>query len=52
MRGVTFYYARVDNNGVLCVDQLGDKGDGEQVVTEEQTAELAVSYPNVVYFTV
>lgn len=42
-----FYYADVDANGVLCVDQL-DAGSRE--FSPEQVAKMADSYPETIYF--
>lgn len=41
-----FYYAKTDENGVLCVDQL-DGGDTE--FTPEEVAKIATSYPDTIY---
>lgn len=51
---MTYYYAYVDENNVLCVDQL-DWGYGtpRDVPWEErEVAALAESYPDTIYFTV
>lgn len=46
---MTFYYAQTDENGVLCVDQVGDERTAHTMVS---VAGLAESYPEVIYFTV
>lgn len=45
----TYYYALVDTNGVLCVDEVDDYPD---VPTEHHVARLAESYPEAIYFLV
>lgn len=50
---VTYYYALLDNNGVLCVDQCGEHATGApQTIDEETVRSMADSYKHVVYFTV
>lgn len=46
-REIRYYYADVDNFGVLCVDQVGDDGD-----CESATRALAKMFPNTIYFEV
>lgn len=49
----TYYYAIVDGNDVLCVDQVGEHHSYDrQTVTESEVAVLASSYPEVIYFAV
>lgn len=45
----SFYYAQVDENGVLCVDQLA--GDSPPW-TEDSAARHAERYPATIYFIV
>ena len=40
-----FYYAEVDENGVLCVDQVDETSQSEVMVRR-----LARAYPEVIYF--
>lgn len=52
---ITYYYALVDSNGVLCVDQMGDHDTGggdPQTITEETVRQVADAYKHVIYFTV
>lgn len=46
-RVVKFYYAEVDDFGVLCVDRLADETQDSR-----SAAALAESYPHVIYFEV
>jgi len=46
---MTFYYAATDENGVLCIDQMGDSVD---VWTAEHVAKSATLFPDTIYFEV
>lgn len=48
-----FYYALIDDLGVLCVDQLDPEGAGpgnDGVWPMENVAQQAGTYPHVIYF--
>lgn len=48
---MAFYYAQVDDNGILCVDQVND-GEHWRVWAEEEIARHAGAYPDTIYFAV